>query len=73
MRTALDALGRSSKWEQERQKRFTPLLLEPKEGPEIVGKAGTWRKAMVGVTRVYPEQEGHLRTLPDCCIYTSAA
>lgn len=51
--------GKSSKWEQERQKRVTPLFLELREGSEIAGKAGTWRKAMVGVTRVYPEQEGH--------------
>lgn len=52
-------LGKSSKWDQERQKRVTPLFLELREGSEIAGKAGTWRKAMVGVTRVYPEQEGH--------------
>lgn len=58
MPTALAALVRSSKWEQERQKRDTPLFLELREGPEM-GKAGTWRKAMVGVTPVYPEQEGH--------------
>ena len=50
---------RSSKGEQERQKRFTPLLLELREGPAILGKAGTWRKAMVGVPGVYPAQEGH--------------
>lgn len=55
--TALAALVRSSKWEQERQKRVTALFLELREGPEMVGKAGTWRKAMVGVTPVYPEQE----------------
>lgn len=51
--------GKSSKWEQERQKRVTPLFLELREGSEIAGKASTWRKTMEGVTRVYPEQEGH--------------
>lgn len=57
LRTALAALVRSSKQEQQRQKRVKNILL--REGPEIVGKAGTRRKALVGVTGVYPEHEGH--------------
>lgn len=35
------------------------LFLELREGPELVEKAGTWRKAMEGVMWVYPEQEDH--------------
>lgn len=35
---------------------FLELL---REGPELVEKAGTWRKAMEGVMWVYPEQEDH--------------
>lgn len=35
------------------------LFLELREGPEIDGKAVTWRKAMEGVMWVYPEHEDH--------------
>lgn len=58
MKSALVVLVRSLRWQPGRQKTVTPLFLELRVGPVIVGKAGTWREAKEGVTGVDPEQEG---------------
>lgn len=57
MESALAVLVRSLRWQQGRQKAVTPLFLELREEPVIVGKAGSWSKAREGVTGVDPEQE----------------
>ena len=57
MKSVLAVLVRSPRWQQGRQKTVTPLFLELREGPVIIGKAGTWSGAREGVTGVDPEQE----------------
>lgn len=57
MESAPAVLVRRLRWQQGRQKTATPLFLELREGPVIVGKAGSWSEAREGVTGVDPEQE----------------
>lgn len=70
METALAVLVKSPRWQQGRQRTVTPLFLELLEGPQIAGKAGTWREAMEGVAWVYPEQED---PSPEHCLSAACA